>query len=83
VDRTRREKIFQTEVGRNELTMGRTIRSGQEGMFLLHQEHLPAGAALAAVSGVEPGAYTALHPADLQPLEELPRIQLVAQAMGG
>jgi hypothetical protein len=58
------------------------FRVGQEGVFLLHQDQLPAAAARAVVSGVGPGKYTALDPADVQPLEELPRIKLAAQAGG-
>jgi len=60
------------------------FRTGQEGVFLLHKDQIPAAArALAAMGGAGPGEYTALDPADVQPLEELPRIKLAAQASGG
>jgi hypothetical protein len=51
------------------------FHAGQEGVFLLHKGQAPAGAkaALAAVS-TAPNYYTALDPADVQPLDELPRI---------
>ena len=56
------------------------FRTGQDGVFMLHKEQL-AGVALAArAAGVGPGEYTAIHPADVQPIEELPRIRLAAQA---
>lgn len=59
------------------------FHTGQEGVFLLHKEQLPAGEALARLGGVGSGEFTALHPADIQPLDELPRIQLAAQAREG
>jgi hypothetical protein len=60
------------------------FRTGQEGVFLLHKEQIPAAAqATAAAGGVGPSEYTALDPSDFQPLEELPRIKLAAQAGGG
>jgi hypothetical protein len=51
---------------------------GQEGVFLLHQAQLAGGPRMAG-AGIEPGQYTALNPADIQPLEELPRIKLTVQ----
>lgn len=57
------------------------FETGQEGVFLLHKDQLPGGPlAAAAASGVGPGVYTALHPADVQPLEALPRILSAARA---
>jgi hypothetical protein len=51
------------------------FRAGQEGVFLLHKEQLaPATMATAALGPIGAGEYTALNPADVQPLEELPRI---------
>ncbi len=57
------------------------FQAGQEGVFLLHKEQLPSPQALSAGLGVGPGEYTALHPADVQPIEELPRIKLAAQGL--
>jgi hypothetical protein len=59
---------------------------GQEGVFLLHKDQLakemPAAAAKTAMApGIGPGMYTALNPADVQPLDELPR--LLASLSGG
>jgi hypothetical protein len=56
------------------------FQAGQEGIFLLHKDQLPAErkAALAA-EGVGPGEYTALDPADVQPLDELPRIMAATE----
>jgi hypothetical protein len=56
---------------------------GQEGVFLLHKQQLTG--AKAALAGPELGSkeYTALEPADVQPLEELPRIRLAARASQG
>jgi hypothetical protein len=56
------------------------FHTGQEGVFLLHKEQLPQAKGLLAAAGVGPSEYTALDPADVQPLEELPRIKLAAQA---
>ena len=58
------------------------FRAGQQGLFLLHKEQpiaAPVGARARALVAAAPGQYTALHPADVQPLEELPRIQLAAR----
>jgi hypothetical protein len=55
------------------------FHTGQEGVFLLHRDQLQREAhpaALAAPLGTD--EYTALHAADFQPLEELPRILLAA-----
>jgi hypothetical protein len=51
------------------------FHAGQEGVFLLHKQQAPTGTrkAVAAVA-TGPGEYTALHPADVQPLDELQRI---------
>jgi hypothetical protein len=53
------------------------FHAGQEGVFLLHKQQAATGtrkavAATAVATG--PGEYTALHPADVQPLDELQRI---------
>jgi hypothetical protein len=56
------------------------FHAGQEGVFLLHKEQLAGGPAALAAASIGPGEYTALDPADVQPLEELPRIKL---AVGG
>jgi hypothetical protein len=51
------------------------FQPGQEGVFLLHKEQLPTGVvAAAAAGGLGTEEFTALDPADVQPLEELPRI---------
>jgi hypothetical protein len=57
------------------------FETGQEAVFLLHRpkDQLPAKAALAP-RAIEPGQYTALDAADVQPLDELPRILAAAQA---
>jgi hypothetical protein len=56
------------------------FHTGEEGVFLLHKNQLPAPPlATEGVRGEEADAYTALDPADVQPLEELPRIKLAAQ----
>jgi hypothetical protein len=56
--------------------------TGQEGVFMLHKEQLAGGPITAAAAGLEADEYTSLDPADVQPLEELPRIQMAAQASG-
>jgi hypothetical protein len=56
------------------------FRTGQDGVFLLHKEQLEVAAPAALAAGVGPGEYMAIHPADVQPLEELPRIRLAARA---
>jgi hypothetical protein len=57
------------------------FRAGQEGVFLLHKGQASAGAkATRALESAEVGDYTALDPADVQPLDELPRIMEAAQA---
>lgn len=53
---------------------------GQHGVFLLHKDQHEVAAPAALAAGVGPGEYTAIHPADVQPLEELQRIRLSAQA---
>ncbi|HEY2954119.1 MAG TPA: hypothetical protein VGK89_02580 [Candidatus Eisenbacteria bacterium] len=54
------------------------FRKGQRGVFLLHREQLVRGAARAGGAARGAGLYTALHPADVQPLAELPRIRRAA-----
>jgi hypothetical protein len=56
------------------------FHTGQEGVFLLQKGQLPGPSAAALTAAVGPEDYTALSPADVQPLEELPRIKL---AVGG
>ncbi len=56
------------------------FHTGQEGVFLLHKEQLAGTRAMAAGQGAGPSEYTALNPADFQPLEELPQIKLAAAA---
>jgi hypothetical protein len=59
------------------------FQAGQEGVFLLHKEQqLPSPKALAAAGlGVGPSEYTALNAADVQPIEELPRIKLATEGV--
>jgi hypothetical protein len=60
------------------------FQTGQEGVFLLHKDQLQGGpTAFAAVSGVGPGVYTALHPSDVQPLDQLNRILTAARPGDG
>jgi hypothetical protein len=54
------------------------FQTGQEGVFLLHKQQL-ARQAPQAVQALAKQEYTALHPADFQPLDELPRIKLILQ----
>jgi hypothetical protein len=57
------------------------FQAGQEGVFLLHKQQIPATTARAAsFATLKAPEYTALHPSDFQPLERLPQIQLVASA---
>jgi hypothetical protein len=56
------------------------FQAGQDGVFLLHKEQLEVAAPAALAAGVGPGEYQAIHPADVQPLEELSRIRLAVQA---
>jgi hypothetical protein len=58
------------------------FHTGQEGVFLLHRDQLGGARALAAAPGAGPGEYTALDPADVQPLEALPHIKLAARGGG-
>jgi hypothetical protein len=55
------------------------FHTGQEGVFMLHSDQATGARASAFGPGVGPSEYTALNPADFQPLEELPRIKLAAQ----
>jgi hypothetical protein len=50
------------------------FHTGQEGVFLLHKGQLAPEAKAVRAAAVGPGQYTALDPADVQPLDELPRI---------
>jgi hypothetical protein len=59
------------------------FQPGQEGVFMLHKEQLPGGRAMAAAIGVGPEEYTALDPADVQPLDELPRIRSATRGEQG
>jgi hypothetical protein len=53
------------------------FHAGQEGVFLLHQQPAAGRAGRVRAAAAAPsGEFTALHPADVQPLEELPRIKL-------
>jgi hypothetical protein len=57
------------------------FHAGQEGIFLLHKQQIPAAAAKAAsLAALKAPEYTALDPSDVQPLEQLPQIQLAASA---
>lgn len=56
------------------------FHTGQHGVFLLHKDQRDVTAHAALAASIGPDEYTALHPADVQPLEELPRIRLSAQA---
>jgi hypothetical protein len=59
------------------------FHTGQEGVFLLHKEQLKGPAAVAATTATAPALtaqeYTALHPADFQPLDQLPQIMLAVR----
>lgn len=65
------------------------FHAGQEGVFLLHEPEAEAGpkaraagvaASARAEAVVKPGEYTALDPADVQPLDELGRIMAATKA---
>lgn len=57
------------------------FQTGQEGVFLLHKQQVPAAAAKAAgLVALKAPEYTALHPGDFQPLEQLSQIRLAASA---
>jgi hypothetical protein len=57
------------------------FQTGQEGVFLLHKQQVPAAAAKAAnLVALKAPEYTALHPGDFQPLEQLPQIRMAASA---
>jgi hypothetical protein len=57
------------------------FQAGQEGVFLLHKQQIPATRARAAsLTALKAEEYTALNPGDFQPLEQLPQIQLAARA---
>jgi hypothetical protein len=59
------------------------FQPGQEGVFLLHKKQIPATRAKAArLTDLKAPEYTALHPGDFQPLDQLPRIRLAAGASG-
>jgi hypothetical protein len=59
------------------------FQTGQEGVFLLHKEQLAREVPRTAAAELAPEEYTALHPADFQPLDELPRIKLAVQGGAG
>jgi len=52
------------------------FHAGQEGVFMLHRQQL---ARERAAAGVGPEEYTAANAADVQPLEELPQIELAVR----
>jgi hypothetical protein len=57
------------------------FQAGQEGVFLLHKQQVPATRARAAsLTALKAEEYTALHPGDFQPLEQLPQIRLAVSA---
>jgi hypothetical protein len=57
------------------------FQAGQEGVFLLHKQQIPATRTKAAsATPLKAEEYTALHPGDFQPLERLPQIRLMASA---
>jgi hypothetical protein len=57
------------------------FQAGQEGVFLLHKQQIPATKAKAAsFTALKADEYTALNPGDFQPLEQLPQIRLAASA---
>jgi hypothetical protein len=56
------------------------FQTGQEGIFLLHKDQGDIASLRALAAGVGPSDYTAIHHADFQPLDELPRIRSSAQA---
>jgi len=57
------------------------FHAGQEGVFLLHKQQIPATRAKAAsLPSLKAEQYTALHPGDFQPLDQLPQIRLAASA---
>jgi hypothetical protein len=58
------------------------FHTGQEGVFLLHKDQLTEAQTRGLAAPPPAGAYTALEPSDVQPLEELHRIMLAAQAPG-
>ncbi len=55
------------------------FHAGQEGIFLLHKQQVPAAKAKAAsFAALKTPEYTALDPSDFQPLEQLSQIRLAA-----
>jgi len=53
------------------------FRTGQEGVFLLHKDQMPKSAVASLALGAAPldeDQFTALQPADFQPLDQLPRL---------
>src|SRR5262249_23920420 len=60
------------------------FHAGQEGVFLLHKQQIPATRAKAAAfTPLQAPEYTALNASDFQPLERLPDIKLAAGASAG
>lgn len=54
------------------------FHAGQEGVFLLHKQQIGGARAKAMGAPLRGEEYTALHPGDFQPLDQLPRIRLIA-----
>jgi len=56
------------------------FHAGQEGVFLLHKQQAGGARAKAMGAPLTGEQYTALHPGDFQPLDQLPQIRLAAGA---
>jgi len=56
------------------------FHAGQEGVFLLHKQQAGGARAKAMGAPLKGEQYTALHPGDFQPLDQLPQIRLAAGA---
>ena len=56
------------------------FHAGQEGVFLLHKQQAGGARAKAMGAPLKGEQYTALHPEDFQPLDQLPQIRLAAGA---
>jgi hypothetical protein len=54
------------------------FQAGQEGVFLLHKQQVGGARAKAMAAPLRAEEYTALHPGDFQPLDQLPQIRLAA-----
>ena len=55
------------------------FQTGEEGVFMLHKTQLTPSQAKTAAIALAPEEYTALHAADVQPLDELPRIKMAVK----